>query len=86
LFPTCILVAFRGLKGEARVMTKKAENRLAAVMALRVPQEVKKMLIEEAVAEGQNLSDYLFDLLNAGRKVRQAKARELGPNDPKDIR
>lgn len=66
-------------------MSKRPEERLGCVVGIRVPQKVKEMLIKEAAVKKKSLSDYLFDLISAGREVMQAKAREVEPVSVEDL-
>jgi uncharacterized protein YciI len=56
-------------------MTKPVESRLSSVVAIRLPKHTKEILAQEARVRKKSLSDYLFDLLTAGRQA----ARESGP-------
>jgi hypothetical protein len=50
-------------------VTKKPEERLGSVIAIRLSEKVKAILIKEAHAEKKSLSNYLFNLINAGREA-----------------
>jgi hypothetical protein len=73
-------------------MTKKPEDRLGAVVSIRLPEEVKRMLVEEAIARKESLSNHVFNLIKTGWKTMQTKAGgsrgqpeepESAPNEPK---
>jgi hypothetical protein len=57
-------------------VTKKPENRLASVVAIRLPKKVKEELISEATVLRKTLSEYVFDLIKAGWEVKQGKAKD----------
>lgn len=57
-------------------MTKRPEERFAAVIAIRLPEEVKRMLIGEATARKESLSAHVFNLIKTGWETMQTKAGE----------
>lgn len=67
-------------------MTKRRpEERLAAVVAIRLPEDTKQTLMREATTRGKTLSEHLFNLIEAGREAMQAKAREAEPVSVEDL-
>jgi uncharacterized protein (DUF1778 family) len=56
-------------------MTKAVEERLSETISIRIPKHIKQIFQREATAQGQNLSEFLFDCISKGFEVVKTRAK-----------